>query len=193
VYSESYRVVSGIGRSATGNEEDDPENSQDESEGEDEEGKKKPKRRVRDYMTTIEKNVERLNASKLDKQHDMDPFFKTISQMFDAGSSKSLMMSLLQADKDLTLALDRHEVDEVLTDQGPNMVEIGEYALNPSVNEGIPISDTLEKFLTDNSQHLPEYTIQRELFGPRPEEMDLAGEDENSDYFEEHDTEIDVV
>lgn len=72
------------------------------SESDDEETQRKPARvgsktasHRLGLADTIERNIEALNASKLDSEFVTDPMFQKMSQAFDEGGAKGLLMNNL--------------------------------------------------------------------------------------------------
>jgi hypothetical protein len=136
-----------------------------------------------------------LTVAQIEKGFDMDPLFKQISSMFDAGSSKSLMVSLLGVTPDLNLSLDKDSSICPEVESGVVVVQSPEFTMAGC--ESMNLTNTpITNFLIDNQNHVPEYTLQRELFGDAQNDAGagFGGEEaDNSDYFEDNADEIDIV
>lgn len=96
VYSDTYKVLSGINR-AQHIEQAETENSEEDGDGEensDGEQEKKPKKRPTASMTLV-KSEDEINTDKFETSEALDPGFTHISSMFDAASTKTSLICVL--------------------------------------------------------------------------------------------------
>lgn len=99
----------------------------------------KPAKRTHS-IKTIEKNVENLNAEKIEKEHIADPLFHKMSKAFDEGGAKGMLMTNLRLlDTGSTLLFSCTDLDTILPDEPitmddtlpiSNMVNVQDLILN---------------------------------------------------------------
>ena len=98
-WSSSFRILENLSRGNTGDEDGDAERG-------DASGAK-PAARLGskavssrlNLTSTIEKNVSSLNAEQLDAEHTADPMFHKMSQAFDEGGAKGMLMANLVSER----------------------------------------------------------------------------------------------
>jgi hypothetical protein len=83
-----------------------PNPDEDGEDENDERSNTRDKKKARWGSKTIEKNHDNLIAKHFDKSLDFDPYFKSISKLFDASKAAGLMMSSLSCHNDLKLCLE---------------------------------------------------------------------------------------
>lgn len=128
IHAETYKVLSGLGRSADKQkqaDDDDAEHADDggEGEGEGAEDKQKKKKKTR-KSKTIETNLKNINVSKFDLEFEVDPMFKVMSAAFDEGGSSGLLLNNLRSfDNSQQLVLDANTVIETTDDLDTSRIE----------------------------------------------------------------------
>ncbi|CAM1296898.1 Uncharacterised protein g1679 [Pycnogonum litorale] len=93
MHADAYKMVGGLSKT------NDPKGKKEDEEADStEEGKKKKKNVKR--SKTIVPNVNALNIKKFDTRFDVDPLFKKMSETFDEGGIKSLLLNSLKSRDD---------------------------------------------------------------------------------------------
>jgi condensin complex subunit 2 len=109
VHSETLKLASGVGRTATGKKgEGDDEGpgaeggERGEADDADVAGDEAIKKRIRKKKksNTVEKNLANINLSKFELEFDVDPLFKKVSAQFDSGAGGGQFLSTLQMRND---------------------------------------------------------------------------------------------
>lgn len=98
IHSETYKVLTGLGRSGEKSKaEEDGEEAMEEDgvPGEDQPEEIKKKKRTK-KNNTIESNLKNINVSKMDLEFEVDPLFKVMSAAFDEGGSSGLLLNNLR-------------------------------------------------------------------------------------------------
>lgn len=91
-YSTSFRILENLSRS--NNVEDGDDADGDESKRAARVGSKAISNRL-NLTATIEKNIDSLNSDNVDSEHTADPLFHKMSQAFDEGGAKGMLMANL--------------------------------------------------------------------------------------------------
>ncbi|XP_061194277.1 condensin complex subunit 2-like [Saccostrea echinata] len=98
IHSETYKVLTGLGRSGEKSKADeDGEEAMEEDgvPGEEQPEEIKKKKRTK-KNNTIESNLKNINVSKMDLEFEVDPLFKVMSAAFDEGGSSGLLLNNLR-------------------------------------------------------------------------------------------------
>jgi hypothetical protein len=100
VHNETFRVCTGLTRSAMPNEEEEKdakeEGGSDEEDEEDEEAAGKKKRvKKASASSTLESNPDALIQKKLETESHVDPLFQTMCKAFDEGGARGLLLNQL--------------------------------------------------------------------------------------------------
>jgi condensin complex subunit 2 len=89
-WSSSFRILENLSRGSSQRDEDDGEGGKHPARV----GSKSVSNRL-NLTATIEKNVASLNGESLDCNHSADPVFHKMSQAFDEGGAKGMLMANL--------------------------------------------------------------------------------------------------
>lgn len=98
IHAETYKVLTGLGRSGEKSkaDEDGEEAMEDDGvPGEEQPEEIKKKKRTK-KNNTIESNLKNINVSKVDLEFEVDPLFKVMSAAFDEGGSSGLLLNNLR-------------------------------------------------------------------------------------------------
>lgn len=135
IHTETYKVLSGLGRSSDKNKPDEEQDENDtnadpnEQGAEDENKKKKKKMRKK---KTVEANIKNIDMKEKDFEAKADPLFQIMSATFDEGGISSLLLNSLRCfDDQQSLALDSGtligpcpNIDECSQRQANDLAEI---------------------------------------------------------------------
>ncbi|XP_060079237.1 condensin complex subunit 2-like [Ylistrum balloti] len=110
IHTETYKVLSGLGRSSDKNkpsdEQDVDDTNADPSEQGTEDENKKKKKKMR-KKNTVESNLKNIDMKEKDFEAKADPLFQIMSATFDEGGISSLLLNSLRCfDDQQSLALD---------------------------------------------------------------------------------------
>lgn len=89
-YSSSHRILESLSRN--GNTKDTDGGDEEPSLGKAKVGSKASSNRL-NIAETIERNVDNLNAVKLENDYTVDPLFHKLSKAFDDGGAKGMLMN----------------------------------------------------------------------------------------------------
>ncbi|KAJ8317223.1 hypothetical protein KUTeg_005127 [Tegillarca granosa] len=108
IYSETYKVLTGLGRSDKNKHEGDEQEAVDGEvpEGQEENEEIKKKKRAK-KSNTIETNLKNIRQNKMDLEFEVDPLFKVMTASFDEGGTAGLLLNNLRCfDDSQELVLD---------------------------------------------------------------------------------------
>lgn len=112
VHTEAYKVLGGINRTGTGDQDhngngEEGENGvmdQDKSDG------KKDFQKTSDPSTTLEPSFESLNVKKFDVAFTVDPLYQQTSAQFDEGGARGLLLNTLGVYNDCRIMFDSWDI-----------------------------------------------------------------------------------
>lgn len=178
VHLTSYKFLANLNRTDNGKDDKDDHGAGRESDVDDdnfEDGlhSKKKSYATRDgkssTVKTVETNVANLNISKLDSAYDIDPIFHKMSQKFDEGGAKGLLLNnLCVANDGCRIILDskedtNEEIPELSEEETTEMTEE-----NAKHKEGmIDMTTLMAKF----GESISSYSIESVAFVPQLEEL----------------------
>lgn len=112
VHTEAYKVLGGINRTGTGDQNDNGNGEEGENgvTDEDQSDGKKNFQKISDPSSTLEPSFESLNVKKFDVAFTVDPLYHQTSAQFDEGGAKGLLLNTLGVYNDCRIVFDSWDI-----------------------------------------------------------------------------------